>query len=137
MSAALTAIRQAGAVSMISELNVENPDNMYLIARSGMVVVLGNSENLDNKLVLASAAISDLQAQRRDAGTDQCAQRQVCGFSCIAQRTKKVGKLIKNFVIRTLYPLCKRREIVYNIRYYGYVAVLGPRAHDKAGDGGK
>ena len=44
---------------MISELNVENPDNMYLIARSGMVVVLGNSENLDNKLVLASAAISD------------------------------------------------------------------------------
>lgn len=63
MSAALTAIRQAGAVSMISELNVENPDNMYLIARSGMVVVLGNSENLDNKLVLASAAISDLQAR--------------------------------------------------------------------------
>ena len=63
MSAALTAIRQAGAVSMVSELNVENPDNMYLIARSGMVVVLGNSENLDNKLVLASAAISDLQAR--------------------------------------------------------------------------
>ena len=28
-----------------------------------MVVVLGNSENLDNKLVLASAAISDLQAR--------------------------------------------------------------------------
>ena len=63
MSAALTAIRQADAVSMVSELNVENPDNMYLIARSGMVVVLGNSENLDNKLVLASAAISDLQAR--------------------------------------------------------------------------
>ena len=48
---------------MVSELNVENPDNMYLIARSGMVVVLGNSENLGNKLVLASAAISDLQAR--------------------------------------------------------------------------
>ena len=63
MSAALAAIRQANAVSAVSELNVENPDNMYLVARSGMVVMLGDSENLAGKLLLAGAAMNDLQAR--------------------------------------------------------------------------
>lgn len=63
MSAALAAIRQANAVSAVSELNVENPDNMYLVARSGMVVMLGDSENLAGKLLLAGAAMNDLQTR--------------------------------------------------------------------------
>ena len=63
MSAALAAIRQANAVSAVSELNVENPDNMYLVARSGMVVMLGDSENLAGKLLLAGAAMNDLRAR--------------------------------------------------------------------------
>ncbi len=44
-------------------------------------------------------------------------------------------KQMVKFDIYTIYPLCKRREIVYNNKYYGYVAFLELRSMIKAGDG--
>jgi len=39
------------------------------------------------------------------------------------------------FDIYAIYPLCKRRAIVYNNKYYGYVAFIELRSMIKAGDG--
>jgi len=48
---------------------------------------------------------------------------------------KKVEKLMENFVIYALTPLCKRREIVYNKDTMGTWLRLCHAPMIKAGDG--
>ena len=63
MAAVVQAVKATNFVSQVSELNVMNPDNMYLIARSGMQILLGDKENLENKLAIAVASMNDLSAR--------------------------------------------------------------------------
>jgi len=63
MAAVVQAVKTANLVSQISELNVADPDNMYLIARSGMQILLGDAQKLPDKITIAVAAMNDLSAR--------------------------------------------------------------------------
>lgn len=49
--------------SMISELNVSDLDNLYLMTRAGMMVKLGDSENMQQKLLWMNSALTQLTAE--------------------------------------------------------------------------
>ena len=61
MSAVLQAIRASGMEREISELNVSDMDNLYLVSGSGIQVLLGDETNLDDKLAWMRAVLDKLE----------------------------------------------------------------------------
>lgn len=56
----LTAIRDAQAQTLVSELNLSDPDNLYLISHSGIQVLLGDENQIENKLVWMQTVLERL-----------------------------------------------------------------------------
>lgn len=57
------ALYAQGVNGDISELNVANLDNMYLMMRSGMMVRIGDSEDMDNKLTWMKSVLNELAGE--------------------------------------------------------------------------
>ncbi len=63
MSACVQQLYAQQYVQLISELNVSDLDNLYLMTRAGMMVKLGGSEQLQQKLLWMNSALTQLTAE--------------------------------------------------------------------------
>lgn len=63
MKRVLTELYDTHTQTMISELNIADPDNIYLISQSGIQILLGDDERLDEKLAWTQAVIDSLTTE--------------------------------------------------------------------------
>ena len=63
MKSVIRALRELSLVESVSELNLKDLDNIYLVSRTGVMVILGDSENLPDKLVWMQACLQQLTGQ--------------------------------------------------------------------------
>ncbi len=68
MKAVLEALKAKGATAYAAELNVSDTANLKLITRTGMTVLLGSSENMENKVAWMAGALADLEARGETDG---------------------------------------------------------------------
>jgi hypothetical protein len=68
MEAILEALKARGATQYASEISVEDIEDLRIIARSGVTVLLGNAENMPDKIAWMAAALSDLEARGERGG---------------------------------------------------------------------
>lgn len=68
MKVVLEALKAKGATVYAAELNVADTANLKLITRTGMTVLLGNSENMENKVAWMAGALADLEARGETDG---------------------------------------------------------------------
>lgn len=69
MCAVLDAVRSQGAMGIVSDLNVEDPGNLTLTTRSGLRVELGDSSNMESKILWMKSAATDLESRGEKRGT--------------------------------------------------------------------
>ncbi len=69
MASVLGAARAQGLTELISELNVSDLDNLYLMTRAGMMVKLGDAADMDAKLIWMQSALNSLSAEGVTSGT--------------------------------------------------------------------
>ncbi|MEA4899396.1 MAG: FtsQ-type POTRA domain-containing protein [Christensenellaceae bacterium] len=69
MASVLGAARSQGLTELISELNVSDLDNLYLMTRAGMMVKLGDAASMDAKLMWMQSALNSLTAEGASSGT--------------------------------------------------------------------
>ena len=69
MKAATEAIRTQGAAMYISELNVDDPLNLWITTRTGIRVELGDEQNMDGKILWLRSAVADLESRGDVKGT--------------------------------------------------------------------
>ena len=62
------AIDSTGVQEYISEINVENTDGIYLYSRTGIQVMLGDTDELENKLIWMQYALIDLEGRGETSG---------------------------------------------------------------------
>lgn len=62
VEAVLEAIDWQGFIGEISEINVGTLDDLYLVTVDGLIIRLGDSENLDEKILTARSALVPLRA---------------------------------------------------------------------------
>lgn len=60
MTQVIEALREKGMLSLVSELNVANLDEVYLVSVSGVQVILGDVENLPGKLEWMRTVLAEL-----------------------------------------------------------------------------
>ena len=58
MRSALHALYEANMLARVTELNLENPDNLYLMTREGARIILGDDSNMLVKLLIAREVLS-------------------------------------------------------------------------------
>lgn len=68
MCAVASAIDKTGCAEFVSELNVEDPDSLYLYSRTGIQVMLGDADRLDSKLIWMKYALMDLESRGETSG---------------------------------------------------------------------
>ena len=68
MKAVLDALKAHNAMGYVSEINLEHLSDIELIARKGIVVSLGNSENMNNKIIWMVGALQDLESRGETLG---------------------------------------------------------------------
>jgi len=68
MEAVLEALKARGATQYASEISVEDIEDLRIITRTGVTVLLGNTENMTDKIVWMAAALSDLEARGERGG---------------------------------------------------------------------
>lgn len=68
MNKVVSRLYQLQYQGLISELNVSDLDNLYLMTRSGMMVKLGDSEQLESKLIWMNSALGELMKDGKTAG---------------------------------------------------------------------
>ena len=66
--ALLGAVNGCGAGAYLSELNLEDAENLRLITRMGTAVELGSPENLEEKIAWIKAVVQDLERRGETAG---------------------------------------------------------------------
>lgn len=64
----IAAIDATGTQEYVSEINASEVDNIYLYSRTGIQVVLGDSTDLDSKLIWMKYALIDLESRGNVAG---------------------------------------------------------------------
>ena len=69
MRAVLEAVRRQNAGNYISELNVSDPLNLWMVSRTGLRVELGDTGRLDDKILWICSAIADLESRGETRGT--------------------------------------------------------------------
>ena len=69
MTAVLDALYDNGATQYVSELNVSDANSLYIYTRTGMRVDLGNSENMNNKIIWMAGTLKDLESRGETSGT--------------------------------------------------------------------
>lgn len=68
MCEVVAAIDECGAADYVSELNVDDADSMYLYSRTGIQVMLGEAEDLENKIIWMKYALMDLESRGETSG---------------------------------------------------------------------
>jgi len=68
MEAVLEALKARGATQYASEISVEDIEDLRIITRTGVTVLLGNTENMPDKIAWMAAALSDLEARGERGG---------------------------------------------------------------------
>ena len=68
MKAALEALKRQNGKEYVSELNVEDPDNITILTRTGMTVLLGDAEKMDEKIAWMVSALRDLESRGESQG---------------------------------------------------------------------
>ena len=68
MKAVLEAARAHNATGYISEISVADPNDLRIITRTGMTVMLGDAQNMENKIVWMAGAVADLEARGETSG---------------------------------------------------------------------
>ena len=68
MKAVLEALKAQAATGYVSELNVSNTEDLRAITRTGMTVLLGNSDDMARKIAWMSGALADLEARGETDG---------------------------------------------------------------------
>jgi cell division protein FtsQ len=66
---AVAALQSQGGAEYISELNVRTETSLYMYSRSGVKVLLGDSQDMDYKLAWAVSALKDLESRGENRGT--------------------------------------------------------------------
>lgn len=69
MCEALNAIYENDARAYVSELNVSDPNAVYIYSRTGMRVELGDGENMNSKILWMVEALKDLESRGELTGT--------------------------------------------------------------------
>lgn len=69
MGAVVRALQSAYATSYVSEINLEDPDHIVIISRTGICVTLGDATNMDNKILWMESALKDLESRGQTSGT--------------------------------------------------------------------
>jgi len=65
----IPAIRDQGASSFVSELDIKDIHNMRIITRGGITVELGDKENMHNKIAWMKSTVADLERRGEGGGT--------------------------------------------------------------------
>jgi cell division septal protein FtsQ len=81
MKVLLEAIRTLNAGSYLSEVNVEDPLNLWMVSRTGIKVELGDSTNMNDKIMWACSAIADLESRGQTKGTLDVTSGAMADFS--------------------------------------------------------
>ena len=68
MKAVLEALKANGATRYVSELSVAVTADLRIITRTGMTVLLGNSDNMNAKIAWMAGALADLEARGQTTG---------------------------------------------------------------------
>ena len=68
MKAVVEAARARGATPYIAEIDVSSVKNLRVITRTGLTVVLGDSGNMENKMIWMVGAVADLEARGETTG---------------------------------------------------------------------
>ena len=68
MKAVLEALKRRNGVDYVSELNVEDPDSLTITTRTGMTVLLGNEDRMDEKIAWMVSALRDLESRGEGLG---------------------------------------------------------------------
>ena len=68
MGAVLEALKARGATRYASEINVENIEDLRIITRTGVTVLLGDGENMPDKIAWMAGALADLEARGERGG---------------------------------------------------------------------
>lgn len=68
MSAILKALKARGATQYASEISVEDIEDLRIISRTGITVLLGNAENMSDKIAWMAGALADLEARGETSG---------------------------------------------------------------------
>lgn len=65
----LTALWKANAASLVSELNVSNLETLYMVTRGGMMVEIGDTKNMDEKVLWMTSMLDTLAQEGKNGGT--------------------------------------------------------------------
>ena len=68
MKAVLEALKAQGATAYAAEISVADTADLRIITRTGMTVLLGNSESMNNKIAWMAGALADLEARGETGG---------------------------------------------------------------------
>ena len=68
MKAVVEAAKARGATAYISEVNLSDTNDLRVITRTGMTVLLGDSGNMENKMIWMAGALADLEARGETIG---------------------------------------------------------------------
>lgn len=68
MGVVLDALKARGAMQYASEISVENLEDLRIITRTGVTVLLGNSDNMPDKIAWMAGALADLEARGERGG---------------------------------------------------------------------
>ncbi|MBR1559284.1 MAG: FtsQ-type POTRA domain-containing protein [Clostridia bacterium] len=68
MKNVLEALKTKGVTSYVSELDLEYPSDIKLLTRTGMTVLLGNSDDMENKIAWMAGTLRDLESRGETLG---------------------------------------------------------------------
>ena len=69
MKAVVEAVKAQNAGQYVSEVSVQDPKDIRIITRTGMYVLLGDGQNMDNKIIWMVSAVQDLESRGEISGT--------------------------------------------------------------------
>jgi len=69
MKAILEALKAHDAMGYVSEINLEHLSDIELISRKGIVVSVGDAEDMNNKIIWMVGALRDLESRGETVGT--------------------------------------------------------------------
>jgi len=69
MKIVLDAVRAQNAAQYVSDLTIDDAENITMTTRTGIRVKLGDSGNMENKIVWMRSAVSDLESRGDTRGT--------------------------------------------------------------------
>ncbi len=68
MKAVIESAKAHGAMPYIAEINLSDTNDLRVITRTGMAVMLGDAQNMDNKIIWMAGAVADLEARGETTG---------------------------------------------------------------------